>query len=182
MSGLFFIIFYDFFVFLLTKVYGFDYQALDEEEYLEEKAKLNVLDSQGLNKNQQSFKLGLKLLGLSIIFFFSHFYLYRLNIIDFDQMYFLEGITTPIAWLFVSILLMYLFKDKWYYRLTLNKVKFIPLMISIIGVSHIFSLMLNFFVFDLYEPYFDLYFTKLLYVIVISIFVQILIIKKTNLK
>ncbi len=182
LSGVFIIFVGNAMIFLLSKIYGYDFETLDDEEYIKEKAKFNELDSQGYDKNRQLIKFGSMVFLIIFFFFFLPSLLYRMNIIEFNQMFIIEGLIHPFAWFLAVMLILYMFKDKWFYRIFLNKLKFIPLMISMILAAHILSLMLNFFVFDAFEIYFDLYFTKLLQTIVIGLIIQFIIIKKTNLR
>ncbi len=168
--------------YVLTLFFGYDSKTLSEENYLKIKEKLDECDSQGFNKNKQSLKIGVRDLGLSSFLFIFPTVLYYFNLISSNQKYFVEGITSAFAFLFIVSILLYLFKDKWYYRIVLNKIKFIPSIISIVFIGHILNVVLNFYIYDVYEIYFDLYMAKLMQSIIILFILQLFIVKKTNLK
>lgn len=169
-------------IYVLTLFFGYDSKALSEEDYLKIKEKLNELDSQGFYKNQQALKIGVRDLGFSTFFYILPSVLYHLNFIRLNQMFYVEGISFAFAFLFIVSILLYLFKDKWYYRIALNKIKFIPLIISIVFIGHLLNVMLSTLIYDAYQIYFELYLSKLIQSILVLLILQVLIVKKTNLK
>lgn len=181
-SGLFLLVCANFFNIILTKIYGYESIELTDEDYQKELERINKTDSQGLNRNKELTRHYIISISLVTFFFILPAILYRLNFIEIYQMFFVKGLSYPFACFFVFYILLYGFKDEWFYRITLNKIKFIPLMISVLLIGHILSLMFGLLVFEAYEIYIDYYFNYLLLLLMICLIIQLFIIKKTNLK